>query len=62
MPKFVNNIDVTVDIETYQEPEKSDILANLKEALYEVKLYREGKKKLQSAKDFMNELILHDIF
>ena len=54
--KFINNIGVTVDIDVYQEPAKSEVLQNLKEALHEVKLYREGKKQLQSAKNFMNEL------
>jgi len=35
---------------------KAAILANVREALEEVKLYKQGKIKLQSARDFLKEL------
>ena len=38
------------------EPTKEEILEGLKEALIESKLHSEGKIKLQTAKDFLNEL------
>ncbi|GAB4037700.1 hypothetical protein [Spirosoma gilvum] len=41
-----------------EEPEltKEQLLADVKEALEEVKLYKQGKVKLQSARDFLKEL------
>jgi hypothetical protein len=36
--------------------DKKAFMADLKEAIEEVKLAKEGKIKLQSAKDFLNEL------
>lgn len=38
------------------EPTKEEILQGIKEAVEEVKLHRQGKVKLQSARDFLNEL------
>jgi hypothetical protein len=35
---------------------KEEIAARIKEGLEEVKLYKEGKIKFQSAKDFLDEL------
>ncbi|MFN8348540.1 MAG: hypothetical protein U0X91_26290 [Spirosomataceae bacterium] len=35
---------------------KAEVLANLKEAVEEVKLYREGKIQLQTAEEFLEEL------
>ncbi len=35
---------------------KAEILANLKEAVEEVKLYRQGKIQLQTADEFLEEL------
>jgi len=39
-----------------EEPTKEEVLNGIKEALEEVKLHRQGKIKLQSARDFLNEL------
>jgi len=38
------------------EKRKQKILEDIREALLEVKLAREGKIQLQSARDFLNEL------
>ncbi|WP_428665532.1 hypothetical protein [Runella sp.] len=35
---------------------KAEILANLKEAVEEVKLYRQGKIQFQTAEEFLEEL------
>lgn len=35
---------------------KAEVLANLKEAVEEVKLYRQGKIQLQTAEEFLEEL------
>ena len=35
---------------------KAAIIADVKEALEEVKLYKQGKIKMQSARDFLKEL------
>jgi hypothetical protein len=42
--------------EEYIEPTKEEIIQGLKHAIEEVKLHREGKIKLQSARDFLKEL------
>ena len=43
-------------IETDSEPAKEDILQNIKLGLEEVQLFKKGKLKTTSAKDFLNEL------
>ncbi len=35
---------------------KAEVLSNLKEAVEEVKLYRQGKIQLQTAEEFLEEL------
>lgn len=42
--------------EDYEEPTKQEILDSIKQGMKEVQLHREGKIKLQSARDFLNEL------
>ncbi len=48
------------DLPTGEEDEpaltKEQLIADVKEALEEVKLYKQGKVQLQSARDFLNEL------
>ena len=39
-----------------KEPNKEEILNNIKKGLEEVKLFKKGKLKTTSAKDFLNEL------
>lgn len=42
--------------EDYEEPTKQEILDSIKQGMKEVQLHKEGKIKLQSAQDFLNEL------
>lgn len=42
--------------EDYQEPTKQEILDSIKQGMKEVQLHKEGKIKLQSARDFLNEV------
>jgi hypothetical protein len=42
--------------EEYRPRTEEEILEGLREALHEVKLHKEGKIKMQSARDFLNEL------
>ena len=42
--------------EDYEEPTKQEILNSIKQGMKEVQLHQEGKIKLQSARDFLNEL------
>jgi hypothetical protein len=47
---------VTEPQEEYRPRTEEEILEGLREALHEVKLHKEGKIKMQSARDFLNEL------
>jgi hypothetical protein len=40
----------------HEEPTKEDILNNIKKGLKEVELFKKGKLKTTSAKEFLNEL------
>jgi hypothetical protein len=42
--------------EDYEEPTKQEILEGIKQGMKEVQLHQEGKIKLQSARDFLNEI------
>jgi len=42
--------------EDEKEPTKEEILESIRNGIRQVKLHMEGKIKLQSAKDFLNEL------
>ncbi len=54
--ELVKNLHYVKKIETDDEPEKVGVLENIKAGLEEVKLFKEGKLKTTSAKDFLNEL------
>ena len=54
--ELAKNLDYVKKIETDDEPVKVDVLENIKVGLHEVKLFKKGKLKTTSAKDFMNEL------
>jgi len=54
--ELAKNLHYVKKIETDEEFAKVDVLENIKEGLQEVKLYKEGKLKTTSAKDFLNEL------
>lgn len=51
--KSLDYIDVVKEI---KDKRKSDFIQDLAEAFNDVKLYEQGKKKLKSAKDLLNEL------
>ncbi|WP_194974854.1 hypothetical protein [Aquiflexum lacus] len=42
--------------EDYKEPTKQEIIESIRQGMKEVQLHQEGKIKLQSARDFLNEL------
>ena len=42
--------------EDYEEPTKLEILNSIKQGIKEVQLHQEGKIKLQSARDLLDEL------
>ncbi len=54
--ELAKNLHYVKKIETDSEPNKTDILENIKTGLKEVNLYKKGKLKTTSAKDFLNEL------
>ena len=54
--ELTKNLHYVKKIETDEEPTKEDILNNIKTGLKEVELFKKGKLKTSSAKDFLNEL------
>lgn len=54
--ELAKNLHYVKKIETDDEPAKEEILDNLKAGLEEVQLFKKGKLKTTSAKDFLNEL------
>jgi hypothetical protein len=55
---FVKSLDfIRIEInEDYEEPTKQEILDSIRQGMKEIQLHKEGKIKLQSARDFLNEL------
>ncbi len=53
---FIKSLDFIKVEDKSDEPTKEDILKSIKDGLTEVKLHSEGKIKLQSARDFLNEI------
>lgn len=54
--KLKKQYDLPQDEDDKEPLTKEKLLADVKEALEEVKLYKQGKVKLQSAHDFLKEL------
>lgn len=54
--QLARNLHYVKKIETDGEPTKEDVVDNLKAGFEEVKLFKQGKLKTTSAKDFLNEL------
>ncbi|MBS1760074.1 MAG: hypothetical protein JST23_08135 [Bacteroidetes bacterium] len=54
--ELAKNLHYVKKIETDDEPAKADVLKNIKAGLQEVKLFKKGKLKTSSAKDFLDEL------
>jgi hypothetical protein len=53
---LTKNLHYIKKIETDDEPVQKTILDNIKAGLQEVRLFKKGKLKTTSAKDFLNEL------
>ena len=51
---FLNSMNI--DVEVYEKPSKEEVLKSIEEGAKEVKLYLEGKIKLQNAFELYNEL------
>ena len=54
--ELAKNLHYVKKIETDDEPTKEDIVKNLKAGFEEMRLFKKGKLKTTSAKDFLNEL------
>lgn len=54
--ELVKSLDYISIIKEVKDERKSQFIAGLAEAFNDVKLYEQGKKKLKSAKDLLNEL------
>lgn len=59
MPFFmelVKSLDFISVVKEVKDEKKSQFVSELAEAFNDVKLYEQGKKKLKSAKELLNEL------
>ena len=54
--ELVKSLDYISVIKEVRDENKGQFVANMAEAFNDVKLYEQGKKKLKSAKDLLNEL------
>jgi hypothetical protein len=54
--ELVKSLDYINVVKEVKDENKSQFVADLAEAFNDVKLYEQGKKKLKSAKDLLNEL------
>ena len=54
--ELVKSLDYISVLKEVKDESKSQFVTDLAEAFNDVKLYEQGKKKLKSAKDLLNEL------
>jgi hypothetical protein len=54
--EMVKSLDYISVIKEVKDERKSQFISDLADAFNDVKLYEQGKKKLKSAKDLLNEL------
>jgi hypothetical protein len=54
--ELTKNLHYVKKIETDDEPTKEEIIKNLKKGFEEMRLYKQGRLKTISAKDFLNGL------
>jgi len=54
--EMIKSLDYISVIKEVKEERKSQFITDLAEAFNDVKLYEQGKKKLKTAKDLLNEL------
>ena len=53
--ELVKSLDYISVLKEEKDERKGELIAGLSDAFNEVKLYEQGKKKLKSAKDLLNE-------
>ena len=54
--EMVKSLDYITVVKEVKDEAKSQFVADLADAFHDVKLFEQGKKKLKSAKDLLNEL------
>lgn len=54
--ELVKSLDYISIVKEVKDERKGQLINDLAEAFNDVKLYEQGKKKLKSAKDLLNEL------
>ena len=54
--ELVKSLDYISVVKEIKDENKSQFIADLAESFNDVKLHQQGKKKLKSAKDLLNEL------
>ena len=54
--ELVNSLDYINVIKEVKDERKSQFINDLSDAFNDVKLYEQGRKKLKSAKDLLNDL------
>ena len=54
--EMVKSLDYITVVKEVKDEAKSQLIADLADAFNDVKLFEQGKKKLKSAKDLLNEL------
>ena len=54
--EMVKSLDYITVVKEVKDEAKSQLVADLADAFNDVKLFEQGKKKLKSAKDLLNEL------
>jgi hypothetical protein len=54
--ELVKSLDYIRVVKEIKDESKSQFVADLAESFNDVKLHQQGKKKLKSAKDLLNEL------
>lgn len=54
--ELIKGLSYVSVIKEVKNEEKSQFISDLAESFNDVKLYEQGKKKLKSAKDLLNEL------
>lgn len=54
--ELAKSLNYVKKIETDENPLENEVLDNIKAGLKEVNLFKKGKLKTTSAKDFLNEL------
>jgi len=54
--EMIKSLDYITVVKEVKDEAKSQFVSDLAEAFNDVKLFEQGKKKLKSAKDLLNEL------